>query len=236
MATVQNTFIKSRMNKDLDARLLANGEYRDALNVQISRSEGEDVGALENILGNILLVDINTSVGATIKNLEVIGYFMNPTNDIIYFMLTNYNDTSADQLSNFATSGSSHYIYSYNVVSGTVVQLVSGSFLNFSKTHPIHGINVLEDLLFWTDDRNQPRKINIASASNNPATSSTPYYTTEDQISVAKYYPYNPIRLYIENSSTTSAGGTGSTILALSTPNLDIRVGDVVTSNSATGS
>jgi hypothetical protein len=222
------------MNKDLDARLLANGEYRDALNVQISRSEGEDVGALENVLGNILLVDINDSVGATIKNLEIIGYFMNTTNNTIYFMLTNYNDTSADQLSNFATSGSSHYIYSYNITTGTAVQLVTGSFLNFSKTHPIYGINVLEELLFWTDDRNQPRKINITSATNNPATSSTPYYTTEDQISVAKYYPYNPLRLYIENSSSTSTTGTGSTTLVISTPNLDIRVGDVVTSNSST--
>ena len=234
MATVQNTFIKSRMNKDLDARLLANGEYRDALNVQISRSEGEDVGALENVLGNILLTDINSLVGANIKNLEIIGYYMNTTNNTIYFMLTNYNDTSADQLSNFATSGSTHYIYSYNINTGTVIQLVSGSFLNFSKTHPIYGINVLEELLFWTDNRNQPRKINITSATNNPATSSTPYYTTEDQISVAKYYPYNPLRLYIENSSGTFTSGTGSTTLVISTPNLDIRVGDVVTSNSST--
>ena len=234
MATVQNTFVRSRMNKDLDARLLANGEYRDALNVQISRSEGEDAGALENVLGNILLTDINSVVGSNIKNLEIIGYYMNTTNNTIYFMLTNYNDTSADQLSNFATSGSSHYIYSYNVNTGTIVQLVTGSFLNFSKTHPIYGINILEDLLFWTDNRNQPRKINITLATNNPATSSTPYYATEDQISVAKYYPYNPIRLYVENSNNASAGGSGATTLTLSTPNLDIRVGDVVTSNSAT--
>ena len=52
MAKVQNTFLKSKMNKDLDARLLPDGEYRDARNAQISKSEGSDVGALENILGN----------------------------------------------------------------------------------------------------------------------------------------------------------------------------------------
>ena len=51
MANARNTFIKSKMNKDLDDRLLSKGEYRDAENVQVSRSEGEDVGALENILG-----------------------------------------------------------------------------------------------------------------------------------------------------------------------------------------
>jgi hypothetical protein len=43
------------MNKDLDDRLLSKGEYRNAQNVQVSRSEGEDVGALENILGNKLI-------------------------------------------------------------------------------------------------------------------------------------------------------------------------------------
>ena len=43
MAKVQNTFLKSKMNKDLDARLLPEGEYRDARNVQVSKSEGSKV-------------------------------------------------------------------------------------------------------------------------------------------------------------------------------------------------
>jgi hypothetical protein len=55
MAEIQNNFIKSKMNKDLDDRLVPSGEYRDALNIQISRSEGEDVGAIRNTrLGNEL--------------------------------------------------------------------------------------------------------------------------------------------------------------------------------------
>ena len=44
MAEVKNAFIKSKMNKDLDSRLLPPGEYRDGLNIQVSKSEGEDVG------------------------------------------------------------------------------------------------------------------------------------------------------------------------------------------------
>ncbi len=52
MAKVVNTFTKGKLNKDLDARLVPNGEYRDARNVQISKSEGPDVGELENVLGN----------------------------------------------------------------------------------------------------------------------------------------------------------------------------------------
>ena len=59
MAEVKNAFIKSKMNKDLDSRLLPPGEYRDGQNIQVSKSEGEDVGALENALGNILATNFN---------------------------------------------------------------------------------------------------------------------------------------------------------------------------------
>ena len=55
MAKVVNNFIKGRMNKDLDDRLIPIGEYRNALNAQVSKSEGENVGALENVLGNTLV-------------------------------------------------------------------------------------------------------------------------------------------------------------------------------------
>ena len=55
MAKVVNNFIKGRMNKDLDDRLIPIGEYRNALNAQVSKSEGENVGALENVLGNNLV-------------------------------------------------------------------------------------------------------------------------------------------------------------------------------------
>ena len=68
MAEIRNNFIKSKMNKDLDARLVPSGEYRDALNVAVSKSEGDDVGALENILGNFGLTDFGLSA---ITNLDI---------------------------------------------------------------------------------------------------------------------------------------------------------------------
>ena len=40
------------MNKDLDERLVPNGEYRDALNIEVSTSEDSDIGTVQNILGN----------------------------------------------------------------------------------------------------------------------------------------------------------------------------------------
>ena len=48
MAKIQRTFTGGKMNKDLDERLLSPGQYRDALNIQVSTSTGSDVGAIEN--------------------------------------------------------------------------------------------------------------------------------------------------------------------------------------------
>ena len=189
MAEVKNNFIKSKMNKDLDARLVPQGEYRNAVNAQISRSEGEGVGSLENILGNY---DI-ASFEPTIQNLTSIGYYVDQVNDFIYVFLT---DNSTGQYI-ASGDGSNHFIYRVNP-SPTTVQvekLVQGPFLNFSKLNPIYGVNLLEDLLFWTDNRNQPRTINVLLA--NPTNLPTPiYYVTEDQISVAKYNPYQAIDVW----------------------------------------
>ena len=180
-----NTFVKSKMNKDLDDRLLSNGEYRDAQNVNVSRSEGEDVGALENILGNNLLSDFGLS---SVSSLEIIGYYSDHTNNRAFFMATNHTDTSENELKIPAVKNTSSrcFILMRDFNNQTSTVLVQGSFLNFSKTHPIYGINIIEDLLFWTDNRNQPRKINVKKA-----ISSSTYYTREEHISVAKYYPYS---------------------------------------------
>ena len=52
MPEIKNQFTGGKMNKDLDERLVPDGEYRDAMNIQVSTSEGSDVGAVQNILGN----------------------------------------------------------------------------------------------------------------------------------------------------------------------------------------
>ena len=52
MPEIKNSFTQGKMNKDLDERLVQNGQYRDAMNVEVSTSEGSDVGTVQNILGN----------------------------------------------------------------------------------------------------------------------------------------------------------------------------------------
>jgi len=278
MAEVKNSFISSKMNKDLDDRLIPNGEYRNAINISINKSTGENVGTAQTVLGNKFIVGIDNATGNT--DLEFIGVLPDEANNIIYAFLTNNiiepyvasgsvgnNQTYPDnqntsvggpiEISNAGSGYTSNIsgtttnitvtnpnatgltvgitvdgtgavttatiinfgsgytvgdvvqidggganatitinsilpsdsvIVSYNISSGVTKILAQGPFLNFSTLYPITGLNLLEDLLFFTDNRNQPRKINITRDSS--------YYTSEDQISVAKYYPYETIQLY----------------------------------------
>ena len=197
MAEVKNAFIKSKMNKDLDSRLLPSGEYRDGQNIQVSKSEGEDVGALENAVGNLpattstgASVDFSVISGLNSGTLKSIGIYTDTNTSIVYVFLTDYTEPETGNITYSSTAN--NYIYAYHVLTSNVSLVAKGSFLNFSKTNPIYGINILENLLFWTDNRNQPRKLNVVLATKNNGL----YYSSEDLISVAKYNPYQPIDLY----------------------------------------
>ena len=200
MAEVRNVFIKSKMNKDLDERLLPPGEYRDGQNISVSKSEGPDEGVVENILGNALYSNFNFATGT-----EIIGVHVDTNRDRIFVFATNFSDGSPNQNvkipSSVATADgkvtdkANCYIAYIDgpLNSGSSSQnsdiLVEGGFLNFSKSAPMLGMDMIEDLLFFTDNRNQPRKINVETAIAESATSTSPYYTNEDHISVAKYAP-----------------------------------------------
>ncbi len=205
MAEVRNVFVKSKMNKDLDERLLPNGEYRDGRNISVNKSEGPDEGVVENIIGNNLYSNFNFGTGV-----EIIGTYVDTDKDRIFIFATNHSDSSPSQLDARAVgnvyTGSGRQIQSAVCVIAYIEgptasnnsipkfdKLVEGVFLNFSKTHPITGIDMIEDLLFFTDNRNQPRKINVETAIGASATSPDPYYTHEDHVSVSKLSPVSPI-------------------------------------------
>ena len=189
MAEIKNSFLRSKMNKDLDDRLIPNGEYRDAQNISVGKSEADDIGALETVLGNTLVNDFNLS------GFEIIGYKSISNRNVIIVFLTN---------------NTNHYIYSYTP-NTTPILLVTGSFLNFSTSNLITGVSVIENLLFWTDNRNQPRKINLDLASNGT------YYTEENHISVAKYNPYQPIGLLQRVVTPTTTNSSTATLLIADT-------------------
>ena len=203
MPEVKNIFVGAKMNKDLNPRMISNQEYIDARNAAVINSEGSDSGLLQNVSGNAIEADF----GLTGVNLEIIGFYIDTTNNRIFAFITDWNDTSSDGLSNYAPSTSSHYICMYDINSAQGTVLVSGNFLNFAKNNRILGINLLEDLLFFTDNRNQPRKINVKTAIENAnarASGSTyVYYSKEEDISVSRYYPWKPIS-FLKNEINSS--------------------------------
>ena len=222
MAQARNTFTKSKMNKDLDARLMRSDEYRDARNIQVSRSEGANVGSLENALGNELVLNINTLTSSS--NQKCIGYLTDETNNYVYLFTT--DNTSTLGFNKLQKS----FILRYDTVSNIGIVLVSGPFLNFSQANPIIGVNLLEGLLFFTDNFNQPRVINVITAASNNS-----YYQTEDQISVAKYNPYQAIELWQEVSPATSPASYETTMQDVTTPYLPNGGSAVTTQAYAVG-
>ena len=115
------------MNKDLDDRLVPTGEYRDALNIQISRSEGQDVGAIETVLGNELYYGEDSYE-------TCIGHFADQNNKNTYYFVTDYIDTSADGISNFAPLLAYCAIIQYNHVTNFTKHCLQRISNNFSKT------------------------------------------------------------------------------------------------------
>ena len=152
MAKLQHTFVQGKMNKDLDERLIPNGQYRDAQNIQVSTSEGSDVGAVENILGNVLKNSEGSGEWAEdfgLANPVCIGVAKDSQNEKIYW---------------FLTSDSVDAIMEFDQITGIVAPILvdTGSILNFSTSYLITGVNLLEGMLFWTDNNSEPKKIDIA--------------------------------------------------------------------------
>ena len=215
MAEIKNTFLKGKMNQDLDSRLLPNGEYREAINLMISRSEGSTVGEFENVLGNTSVSNLNGD------NAVIIGHYVNETTNKVYLFATSYNNVDGVR-----STSADNFIYELDLNTNVKKTLVTGGFLNFNKSFPMLGVNLVEDLLFFTDNLNQPRKINISLA--NPGNIATPtHYENEDQISVAKYAPCEPIIVFDRIVTSLNGAVSASKTITLASAT-GVKIGDTI--------
>lgn len=197
MPEIKNTFLSGKMNKDLDDRLLPEGEYRDAQNIEVLKPDGENVGVIQNAAGNTIA---HTTLGLS-TDIDVIGTYFDEKNKRIYWFVTDNNDLYANDwyIDSGVTQPRSHAIYYYDADPSsatyeTAKAIVTGRFLKFSKKYKITGIAMIDDLLFWTDNKNQPRRINVAKAIGD-----TDFYNNELKISLAKYAPYTPVVFMTDN-------------------------------------
>lgn len=164
MAELSRTFQAGRMNQDFDERLVPPGEYRDALNLDLSSSEGSDIGALQMLKGNVEFK--NKSYNASTKthtvwpdneyissytNAFCVGSIADNTNNKIYWLV------GSEDYSCIA-----EYDLETQVISPVLVEdKAISNFLNFSLDYLVTGINLLEGYLIWTDNQTEPKQIEI---------------------------------------------------------------------------
>ena len=146
MPEIKNTFLQGKMNKDLDERLIPNGQYRHAENIEVATAEDSDIGTVKNILGNHRVEEL-VGVGFT-----CVGSIADEKTNKLYWFISSYEKD---------------VILEYDSVNDitlpVVVDLNAGNFkavLKFSG-NIITGINIIDNLLFWTDNNSEPKKINI---------------------------------------------------------------------------
>ena len=241
MPEMKHNFTKGRMNKDLDERLVPKGEYRDALNIEVSTSEGSNMGALQTCLGNLVVSQPNNgSTNFLSEQPSVVGKVEDARNNrILYFvnkpvdengkaedLIISYNvetgvsevvfrdiwqfETDVTQTSNSSAffylsdvhgvkpnmsisritggvlNGTTAWPFNPTVkeisrfdskvtvknndttnswASGDRIRFTSKRVLNFKTTlednNLITAVNIIDDLLFWTDNDDEPKKINI---------------------------------------------------------------------------
>lgn len=145
------TFTRGVMDKDTDERLLEDGKYRDALNIDVD----VNTGAITNRRGNEVVSDIATVTGELIENAMTIWTLPVESLNIIYWAVASDNFDA---------------IFELDVASGNVVRVLqsnkltptTASKLNFNKSYLATGVNYISGNILFTDNYNEPFRINVA--------------------------------------------------------------------------
>lgn len=163
MATFQRNFIAGKMNKSVDERLVPNGQYIDALNVRLGSSESTEVGAVENSKGNTKLTSIGYQGNLLSTSARCIGAYEDGANETLYWFIhdSDFSASPTGKLDlilsfNSATNNLIYHVVSVSKGGSTPTETV----LNFNEKYLITGVNLVDGLLFWTDNYNPPRFLN----------------------------------------------------------------------------
>ena len=87
MPELKHHFAGGKMNLDLDERLVPNGEYRKAFNIQVSSSEGSNVGVLQNLLSNEKVLGQSNTIENENVVYHCIGSIAEEKNDALYWFV-----------------------------------------------------------------------------------------------------------------------------------------------------
>jgi hypothetical protein len=175
MANLTRNFTKGKMNKSVDERILPQGEYLDALNIRMGSTENSEIGVVSNSKGNTKLTGLTYNGYSLSSQARCLGAFEDGADETIYWMV---HDPGFESPGSPAT-GIVDMIVSYDVktliVTYHVISVNDGgnlkTTLNFNPEFLFTGIDKIENLLFFTDNYNPPRKINVTKNYPSPTAS-----------------------------------------------------------------
>lgn len=177
------------MNKVVDERLLPEGEYIDAMNVRMGDTENSEIGVIENAKGNVLLAELKYIDGTPLStSAKCIGAIEDSANETIYWFVHDENfpiGLDVYNLDMIVSFNVTKNILTYHVIS--INASTNLPVLNFNPNYLITGVNIIEDLLFFTDNWNPPRVINIKKSYALPVANID--QITEEELLVIKKPP-----------------------------------------------
>lgn len=200
-------FLKG-LNQDDASAIVDPSEYLNASNIRFTSSDSGKVGEISNVEGTTLKASTINSIGGVIP-------FVLPTG--INQTIGAYEDGSKRRMFwfNYNSSGF-HGIYCYDADDDLIYTVLDYTQfnLNFSETKFIHSVAMIENMLYWTDDYNEPRRINVESGIKlyHPTfvTSEAAYVAplASDVISLVRAQPvYPPAANFIVDSGGTLLDG-----------------------------
>jgi hypothetical protein len=148
---------------DEDERLLKEGAMTDALNVTISEDGDGSEGVLKNVKGTDA-ADPVSGLSLEDNSVKVVGSVSDHQLGKIYFFV-------ADNVT--LSNGPENAIYQYNTSSDEYKLVFKSGWLNFDssgfvKADVLNGAfqqdGVIQTILYFTDNDNEPRKINVNRA------------------------------------------------------------------------
>jgi len=170
MANLSRNFTAGKMNKVVDERLVPDGQYIDAMNVRMGSTEQAEMGVVENTKGNLSLTALTYINGIPLSaQAKCIGAFADGANETLYWFVhdPNFETAVTEKLDLIVSYNTLTTIVTYHVISVNDGNDVSTT-LNFNPSYLITGVNKIGDLLFFTDDINPPRVVNVVRTYPSP--------------------------------------------------------------------